>query len=135
MTLRTLNYWNYGTSLIMGHAGFISSTVLAVSGFAVARTDEGIVNPENFISSKFRFQGLRFRVKLLDQGKNSGEPHPNPNLSPHPPPSETNQCRNQTGTGTPNPRPPKQNYELRNLEDLHKTKTPLQPLHKSSKLK
>ena len=28
MTLRTLNYGNYGIFLIMGHAGFISSTVV-----------------------------------------------------------------------------------------------------------
>ena len=31
MTLRTLNYGNYGISLIMGDAGFISSTVLLLA--------------------------------------------------------------------------------------------------------
>ena len=31
MTLRTLNYGNYGIFLIMGHAGFCPSTVLRVS--------------------------------------------------------------------------------------------------------
>ena len=30
MTLRTLNYGNYGIFLIMGNAGFCPSTVLAV---------------------------------------------------------------------------------------------------------
>ena len=35
MTLRTLNYGNYGIFLIMGHAGFISSTVVAILGLAV----------------------------------------------------------------------------------------------------
>ena len=28
MTLRTLNYWNYGLFFIMGNAGSISSTVV-----------------------------------------------------------------------------------------------------------
>ena len=30
VTLRTLNYGNYGLFLIMGNAGFISSTVVGV---------------------------------------------------------------------------------------------------------
>ena len=33
MTLRTLNYGNYGIFLIMGHAGFCPSTVFWVEGF------------------------------------------------------------------------------------------------------
>ena len=37
MTLRTLNYANYGIFLIMGNAGFISSTVvLGIGGFGIS---------------------------------------------------------------------------------------------------
>ena len=32
MTLRTLNYGNYGIFLIVGNAGFISSTVVLLKG-------------------------------------------------------------------------------------------------------
>ena len=35
MTLRTLNYGNYGIFLIMGNAGFCPSTVLLGEGFGV----------------------------------------------------------------------------------------------------
>ena len=35
ITLRALNYGNYGTFRIMGHAGFISSTVVII-GAALA---------------------------------------------------------------------------------------------------
>ena len=31
ITLRTLNYGNYGIFLLMGHAGFISSTVVPLT--------------------------------------------------------------------------------------------------------
>ena len=47
ITFRTLNYGNYGTFLIMGHAGFISSTVrlprprgLSTSPLGISKTCE-----------------------------------------------------------------------------------------------
>ena len=38
MTLRTLNYGNYGIFLIMGNAGFCPSTVILRSGGLVTNT-------------------------------------------------------------------------------------------------
>ena len=45
MTLRTLNYGNYGIFLIMGHAGFCPSTV----GFCKDEESDGAMQtvPEN----------------------------------------------------------------------------------------
>ena len=52
MTLRTLNYGNYGIFLIMGNAGFCPSTVPIVS----------IVVPFLVNQKGFRIRGLGFRV-------------------------------------------------------------------------
>ena len=41
MTLRTLNYENYGIFLIMGHAGFCPSTE-GYQAWLLARQDRGI---------------------------------------------------------------------------------------------
>ena len=53
MTLRTLNYGNYGIFLIMGHAGFCPSTVglglgavLQMLGKAREQLQSGIGSPE-----------------------------------------------------------------------------------------
>ena len=52
MTLRTLNYGNYGIFLIMGSAGFCPSTVWMIQG------DQG--SPS--LGAGFRVSGLGFRV-------------------------------------------------------------------------
>ena len=68
MTLRTLNYGNYGIFLIMGNAGFCPSTVLMVGitfiwefqGFFHRLGFQAFALQEGFKASKFR--GCAFRV-------------------------------------------------------------------------
>ena len=45
MTLRTLNYGNYGIFLIMGNAGFCPSTVLESLGIKQAVLPQAAGNP------------------------------------------------------------------------------------------
>ena len=47
MTLRTLNYGNYGIFLIMGNAGFCPSTLLELR------------SPKNYVSRCFKALGFR----------------------------------------------------------------------------
>ena len=64
MTLRTLNYGNYGIFLIMGNAGFCPSTVIWLSGFGVYRfRGLGVCLGSGFrVFRVYRFRGLGFTV-------------------------------------------------------------------------
>ena len=63
MTLRTLNYGNYGTFLIMGNAGFCPSTIVFISyWYYVARCGKG----DCFQADGHRFVRLgRLRLELV----------------------------------------------------------------------
>ena len=52
MTLRTLNYENYGIFLIMGHAGFCPSTVEGLEALALA----GQKNPQSTTEEQMGFE-------------------------------------------------------------------------------
>ena len=50
MTLRTLNYGNYGIFLIMGNAGFRPSTVCDYMVSDLGLSDYGDLNPKDMLS-------------------------------------------------------------------------------------
>ena len=70
MTLRPLNYGNYGIFLIMGNAGFCPSAVCLMFGFRVQGqgfgTSRGLgLRVQGFADSEFRGLGLLWGSRIL----------------------------------------------------------------------
>ena len=64
MTLRTLNYGNYGIFLIVGHAGFCPSAVGFGSCFNVLANSPGEKRPARAGANRIVFQRSRVRALL-----------------------------------------------------------------------
>ena len=64
MTLRTLNYGNYGIFLIMGNAGFCPSTVVLILVFPILLLQKNTFGEPTFefFRPGFFEEGLGFRV-------------------------------------------------------------------------
>ena len=68
MTLRTLNYGNYGIFLIMGHAGFCPSTV----GLRRVQGRYRVVRMALALRAKLAFARSRIRTRRTSSSRGAG---------------------------------------------------------------
>ena len=76
MTLRTLNYGNYGIFLIMGHAGFCPSTVVIISKTQQQHSDKSTEENTN-LSFHFLARGADVERHSISNGPFEVDPDRN----------------------------------------------------------